>query len=248
MPSDAPGPAARVPDPDDDGEVSAASGTGGDGVPRGGDPSMDAPAWLQPIIRILAETQLELATKGSGHKPCGALATLKLEEFRGGRETTTHQYRAWKKQTMITQKLYGLSDAELALIIYTQVRGRAKQLLEILEVADLEKPDGSDMVWKILDRAYDRVEHERADDAYGAWESAHRKPGQSIDEWLTCLRKTKLDVEAQDSTLVVSLSIGTEGPPVKKAIATIEARTLGATKCQRLSCMATPKILSHYLR
>ena len=97
MPSDAPGPAARVPDSDDDGEVSAASGTGGDGVPRGGDPSMDAPAWLQPIIRILAETQLELATKGSGHKPRGALATLKLEEFRGGRETTTHQYRAWKE-------------------------------------------------------------------------------------------------------------------------------------------------------
>ena len=48
------------------------------------------------------------------------------------------------------------------------------------------------------------MEHERADDAYCAWESAHRKPGQSIDEWLTYLRKTKLDVEAQDSTLVIS--------------------------------------------
>ena len=205
MTSEAPGPAARVPDSDDDSEVSAASETGGDGVPRGGVPTTDVPVWLQPIIQILAETQLELATKGgSGGKPRGVLASLKLEEFRGGRETTTRQYRAWKKQTVITQKLYGLTDAELALIIYTQVRGRAKQLLEILEVTDLEKPDGLEMVWKILDRAHERMEHERADDAYGAWESAHRKPGQSIDEWLTYLRKTKLDVEAQDITLVIS--------------------------------------------
>ena len=97
---------ARVPDPDDYGEVSGASGTGEDGVPRGGVPTTDAPAWLQPIIRILAEVQLELATKDSGHKPRSVLATLNLEEFRGGCETTTHQYRAWKKQTIITQKLY----------------------------------------------------------------------------------------------------------------------------------------------
>ena len=197
---------ARVPDSDEEAQHSAATGAGGGGglsggdpqqsasrggVPTGGDSSTDAPMWLQPIIQILAETQLELATKGTNNpvKPRAALATLKLEEFRGGRETTTYQYRAWKKQAMITQKLYGLTDAELALIIYTQARGRAKQLLEILEVDDLEKPDGLEMVWKILDRAHERMEHERADDAYSAWESAHRKPGQSIDEWLTYLRK-----------------------------------------------------------
>ena len=193
-------------DADDlDGDSSAASELNRDGDPSGGPTAAEAPMWLQPIIRILAETQLELATKGGGgQKPRSALATLKLEDFRGGREATTHQYWAWKKQTVITQKLYGLSDAELALIIYTQVRGRAKQLLDILEVVDLEKPGGLEMVWQILDRAHERMEHERADDSYSAWESAHRKPGQSLDEWLTYLRKTKLEVEAQDSTLVIS--------------------------------------------
>ena len=78
--------------------------------------------------------------------------------------------------------------------MYSQVKGRAKQLLEILEVSDLEKPTGQDICRKILDRAHQSMEHERADDAYGAWESARRKPGQSIDEWLTYLRKTKLEV------------------------------------------------------
>ena len=67
-------------------------------------------------------------------------------------------------------------------------------------MSDLEKPTGLEMVWKILDRAHERMEHERADDAYGAWESAHRKPGQSMDERLTYLRKTKLEVENSRST------------------------------------------------
>ena len=71
-------------------------------------------------------------------------------------------------------------------------------------MADLERPDGLVTVWKILDRAHEQMEHERADDAYGAWEQARRKPGQTIDEWLTYLRTTKLEVETQDSTVVIS--------------------------------------------
>ena len=43
----------------------------------------------------------------------------------------------------------------------------------------------------------------RVDDAYGAWESAHRKPGQPIDEWITYLRMTKLEVEVQDQDLII---------------------------------------------
>ncbi len=70
------------------------------------------------------------------------------------RGTTTHQYRSWRKQVLITQRWHGLSDPELALVMYTQVKGRAKQLLEILEVKDLEQPGGLAMIWSILDRAH----------------------------------------------------------------------------------------------
>ncbi len=112
----------------------------------------------------MAETQRELVNRGAA-KPTTALATLRLDEFRGGRETTTHQYRCWRKQVQITQRLHGLSDPEMALIIYTQAKGRAKQLLEVLEVTDLEKPGGLAMVWSILDRTRERMEREKADDA-----------------------------------------------------------------------------------
>ena len=95
-------------------------------------------------------------------------ATYSLDECRSGRETTTHQYHNWRKQMQITQRLHGLSDYEIALTIYTQEKRRAKQVLEVLEVSDLEKPGGLHMVWAILDRAHERMEHERADDAYSA--------------------------------------------------------------------------------
>ncbi len=86
---------------------------------------------------------------------------------------------------LITQRLHGSSDPELALVMYTQVKGRAKQLLEILEVKDLEQPGGLAMIWSILDRAHEPMEHERADGADAAWETAHRRACSSIEEWLT---------------------------------------------------------------
>jgi hypothetical protein len=145
-----------------------------------------------------------LANRGGATKPKHGLATLRLDEFRSGRETTTHQYRSWRKQVLITQRLHGLSDPELALVMYTQVKGWAKQLLEILEVKDLEQPGGLAMIWSILDRAHERTEHERADDAYAAWETAHRRAGSSIEEWLTYLRNVKRELEAQDPNIVIT--------------------------------------------
>ncbi len=60
------------------------------------------------------------------------------------------------------------------------------------------------MAWAFWARAHERVEHERADDAYAAWESAHRRADQPVEEWLTYLRKVKLELEVQDQTLVTS--------------------------------------------
>ena len=97
------------------------SGSATAGVPRAREPK-----WLQPILQMMAETHRELANRGGATKPKHGLATLRLDEFRGGRETTTHQYRSWRKQVLITQRLHGLSDPELALVMYTQVKGRAR--------------------------------------------------------------------------------------------------------------------------
>ena len=84
----------------EDGELgSAASDLDGAGEPRAGEPR-----WLPPVLRMMAETQRELPNRLTT-KPRAALATRKLEEFRGGRQTTTHQYRSWKKKVLINPKM-----------------------------------------------------------------------------------------------------------------------------------------------
>ena len=50
------------------------------------------------------------------------------------------------------------------------------------------------------------MEHERADDAYGAWESAHRKPGQSIDVDIAFTPDFTLSKVTRTLTLQTSLS------------------------------------------
>ncbi len=135
---------------------------------------------------MMAQTKRGLVSRGAA-KPRAALATLRFDEFRGGRETVTHQYRTWRKQAdhSALARLIGAGDG-LDRLHSGEKPGEAAS--EVLEVTDLEKPGGLAMVWSIWDRARERMERERADDAYGAWESANRRPGQSIEEWLTYLR------------------------------------------------------------
>jgi len=195
------GRAAGVPVPGGDPEDEAASSADGSAESR------SSPAWLQHVLRSLADAQRDLAGKvgNSGHEPRRNLAAIKLEEFTGGSGTTVHAYRTWKKSVQATARLYKLTDAELALVIYTQVKGKAKTMLDILEIQDLEGKEGLNMVWRILDQAHEKMEHERMDEAYANWEQARRKHGQSMDEWITYLKKVRLEVEAHDGAKVISL-------------------------------------------
>ena len=106
---------------------------------------------------------------------------------------TSYQYRAWKKSVEITQELYSLTDTELALVIFTQVGGKARQQLDVLEIEDLKSLDGLEMIWSLLDKSHEKMAHERLDDASEKWGKAHRENGQGMDEWVGYLKRTKLD-------------------------------------------------------
>ena len=70
----------------------------------------------------------------------------------------------------------------MALALYSQVKGKAKQQLEILEIDDLEQDDGLDMMWRILDRSHEKMEHECADGACENLEKAIRKHAHPMKE------------------------------------------------------------------
>ena len=51
------------------------------------------------------------------------------------------EYREWRKDLSFVQKLNGLTDTEVAMLLLSHLEGRATDLIEILEVQDFEKTD-----------------------------------------------------------------------------------------------------------
>ncbi len=56
----------------------------------------------------------------------------------------------------------------------------------------------------MLDAQHEELEHIRTDDAYAAWELAHRTHGESMNMWINNIMKLKLELEAQDPEVVVT--------------------------------------------
>ena len=65
------------------------------------------------------------------------ISNTRLAEFHGGRSVTSYEYNQWKMYVAVAKEVYQLSNTEIALLIYTQVRGEANHLLQILEIEDL---------------------------------------------------------------------------------------------------------------
>ena len=122
---------------------------------------------IQDISRILAQTQRDLVAgrKGEGNRR-RLFANIKIDEFHRGRTVSSYAYRNWKKSVEVQQQLHQLSDQELALVIYSQVKGKTKQLLEVLTISVLLQDDAVEMVWSLPDKSHEKSEHEREDDAY----------------------------------------------------------------------------------
>ena len=109
------------------------------------------PPDLHAVLLVMAETQRELLAlhrdRGGDSGPRRArllLSQVKLPEFDGAVGTSTKKYREWRKAVEVIRSLNQLSDVELGLIIFSQVTGRAKELIEVLDSADLRREDARD--------------------------------------------------------------------------------------------------------
>ena len=166
---------------------------------------------MQKLLQSMAETQNLMAkvlvTKSesyTGPDRKKFLTSVKLEEFSGGRAVTAKAYRTWKRSVEAVRVLHGLTEPELALLIYLSVKGDAKMCLDVLEIEDLQAPDGLQLVWELLDGHHEQLSHDRLDDSYRAWETAHRAHGEPMDMWLSRLLRVKTELETQDTQLTIS--------------------------------------------
>ena len=128
------------------------------------------------------------------------LASVKLPDFDGHPNTSVRQYREWKKDLEAIKYVNKLTDQEFALILYSSVQSRTKDLLACLELPDVRGANGLEHIWKILDDAFEQMEHERFAAAWRAWENAQRLPGQPMADWIGSLKKIKLELKEQDTT------------------------------------------------
>ena len=104
------------------------------------------------------------------------LAAVKLPEFDGHPSTSVRKYREWKKELETIKLLNKRTDTEFALIMFSQIKRRTKDLLECLELPDVQGEQGLQRMWTILDDAFEQMEHERFAAAWRAWE---------VSLWLT---------------------------------------------------------------
>ena len=76
-----------------------------------------------------------------------------------------------------------LTDSETALLTVGQVKGSAKDALEVVRSRTLWSHVDWRTVWQILDQAQMQLAGERFDEAYHKWETTTRRHGQSVNAY-----------------------------------------------------------------
>ena len=97
------------------------------------------------------------------------------------------------------RELNNLDDRERALIVFSQVTGRTKAMLDVLEITDGTAPAGLDRIWNLLDDVFEKLAHERLGDVLQHWETAHRLP---VAGWYAHVRWCRRDAHEQDETVI----------------------------------------------
>ena len=93
--------------------------------------------------------------------------------------------RDWLKATQTVRELNNLEDRELARIVFSQATGRAKAMLDVLEISDVTALAGLERICNLLDIVWEKLAPQRLDDGPQNWEAAHRPPGQPVADWCT---------------------------------------------------------------
>ena len=96
------------------------------------------------------------ALQNARKKP--GLGSVKIEEFSHGRG---EPYRRWKKAAEAAQVLYQLEEAEFALLLYLATRGKAREALDLMEIADLQEPGALNILLDLLDSAFEARDVEK---------------------------------------------------------------------------------------
>ena len=114
------------------------------------------------------------------------------------------KYKRWKKAVLALFRLYDLRESELAMLVYLACRGEARETLDILEIDEMLAPHGMEMIWELLDEAFDKLVIEKYEEASAEYNEVYRKYGMSMDQYITGLKRAKRELLSQDQKSVIS--------------------------------------------
>ena len=172
-------------------------------TPKASEPVRD------PLLAVITELLAKVVEKGTDTRSGGGgyrpkLTSIICNKWSGDRKLKAKDYRVWKKHIQGIAMHNQLSDQDQAFLISLNVTGQAQVALDIFENEDFADAKIFDKIWSTLDEQHEQLAHVRIDEAYKAWETAHRKHGESMNTWIINLKKIKLELDAQDIECVIS--------------------------------------------
>ena len=89
------------------------------------------------------------------------------------------------------QCFYALQEDELAMLIYLNTRGHARETLDQLGVQEMVDPGGLARIWSLLDEAYGEPGHDKFEAAEERYHQYHRADGTALATYLMTLKRFK---------------------------------------------------------
>eukprot|EP00971_Amphidinium_carterae_P122442 2424278-Amphidinium_carterae.1 len=90
------------------------------------------------------------------------------------------------------------------MLLYLATEDAARDTLNVLSIEDMQAPGGLARIWSLLDDAYGQTAPDRFDRARLQYENCRRKPGQTMEAYISELKRAKLEWLAEDPQSAIS--------------------------------------------
>ena len=133
-------------------------------------------------------------------RPKSSIGSVRIEEFAGDR----CRYLKWKRAIEAQEKLYRLDPGELSMLVYLSTKAEARDVLDQVPLSELTGPEGSIVLWRLLDESFGESGAEQFERAERELNTYRRLPGQPVATYLAAMRRLRAQYTRIDPETFIS--------------------------------------------
>ena len=133
-------------------------------------------------------------------RPKSSIGSVRIEEFTGDRR----RYLKWKRAIEAQEKLYRLDPGELSMLVYLSTKAEARDVLDQVPLSELTGPEGSIVLWRLLDESFGESGAEQFERAERELNTYRRLPGQPVATYLAAMRRLRAQYTRIDPETFIS--------------------------------------------